>query len=1175
MRITNRFISIVVAILFSSISAFAQGGKDCATALANSIPIPFSASNETTCGKGNDYNNVTYPCNSSYGAYSAGEDYLYYFTAPSNGIINIKITGISPSSAYGSFWLLKGCPNAGGTKCSDFQTASYGPGNVNMAVEVKAGESYYIMADNFKYSPTSPGCIKYNISVTLVNFNANSQCTNADFETGSFSGWNVLSGKSVSGIRGAKTPDFTMSGVGIISGRHTIMTGGTDPCGGFPMVAPGGKFSARIGNNINGAQAEQVRQTFKVSTVDPTYTYRYAVVFQDPQHAVEQQPFFKAMVLDKNGNIIPCSEFVVSADENIPGFKKSAGFATYGSCKQVWYKSWTTVIIDLKAYAGQEVTAIFTAGDCSLGGHFGYAYLDGACFNFSNIGTRDTLCQGESKTLIAPDGYKSYQWSTGATSQSITVDKAGIYSVNLTSYSGCAATLKDTIEVIPYPKADFSNSVFNCTDTIVKFVNKSVTSGPPLKSVQWYFGNDAIPKTATGDSVAVLFTTTGKHAVQMIAQSLGGCNDTITKVIDIKPCRYTVLMDGAEICGSQCITLKPTVYLGNAPFTYVWSANSGAKPGDSVVTVCPVADTTVYQVTVTDALGAVTTDTAIVYKSVSMKLSASATPIGCQVNNNGTASVTVAGGKAPYQYKWSNGSTVSSINNLVSGTYGVRVTDALGCSDSISVVVDKLKRQFEVKTNIDSATICHGANIQLEATGASTYSWSPATGLNNTNGNQVNAYPTVSVTYTVIGEDTTGCKDTSTIYVKVLDSISVASSIKPATCLLNDGSVDLSVSGGAGRYTFNWSHAVTTEDALQIPSGTYSVTISDATGCSTTESYLVPNTNRNVSAKIDPANAEICEEGSIILKGSGASVYQWNDGPTSLGLGDSITVRPAKTTHYQVYVTDSIGCLDTTSVTVVVNPNPVLSLVPPTTHICIGSEVSLSVSGAQQYYWSDAGSSYTSAPSTRKLKPRSDQQYTVYGIDAKGCRSDTVNAAVYVHPLPLVDLGDDQFINRYTRITLSPKYSNDIKYYSWKQDTSLSCLDCPSPSVTIRKPSRFELKVTTEWGCESVDQVNFRINCSGTFLHVPNAFTPNNDGQNDTFLPVSDAAMKVKSMQIFDRWGNLIWKNGNFGLNDKQKGWDGTYRGQLVPLGTFAYIIDVICDNGESYFFKGTVTVIR
>ena len=206
----------------------------------------------------------------------------------------------------------------------------------------------------------------YNASAQL------SSCVNADFELNSFANW--------TGTTGSCCPINSIT-PGIVAGRHTIMTGpGTDPNtnGAITVVAPGGQFSARLGNDDVGGEAEQLSYQIAVDATNALFIYRYAVVLEDPSHTLGEQPRFEIRVYDQNGLPVGCGEYNVVATAGIPGFVSIVNSA--GST--VHYKDWTTVGIDLSPYIGQNVTIEFSTGDCALGGHFGYAYVDCYCSPF-------------------------------------------------------------------------------------------------------------------------------------------------------------------------------------------------------------------------------------------------------------------------------------------------------------------------------------------------------------------------------------------------------------------------------------------------------------------------------------------------------------------------------------------------------------------------------------------------------------------------------------------------------------------------------------------------------------------------------------------------------------------------------------------------------------------------
>lgn len=220
-----------------------------------------------------------------------------------------------------------------------------------------------------------------------------SSCVNADFELGNFGNWTATTGTCC---------PINSTSPGIVNGRHTIMTGaGTDPNtnGAISVVAPGGLFSARLGNDNTGSQAEQLSYQINVDSTNALFIYRYAVVLEDPSHTAQQQPRFEIRVYDSNGIAVGCGTYNVYASAGIPGFVSLVN--QFGNF--VRYQNWTTVGLDLSPYIGQTIMIEFSTGDCKLGGHYGYAYVDCYCSPFK---IQSDFCIGSSATtLTAPIGF--------------------------------------------------------------------------------------------------------------------------------------------------------------------------------------------------------------------------------------------------------------------------------------------------------------------------------------------------------------------------------------------------------------------------------------------------------------------------------------------------------------------------------------------------------------------------------------------------------------------------------------------------------------------------------------------------------------------------------------------------------------------------------------------------
>jgi hypothetical protein len=435
--------------LFAYSKLGAQGSNTCAGAVANPITLPFFGNNQSTCGDGNDYTGAN-PCiATSTGNYYGGQDWLYSFTPTQSGYVTIVLNDVVSSIiSYPTLTLSNACPGTFGA-CIGFVQYNPTPANATIVSYVQAGQTYYVLVDAYVWGTYFANCCQFDLSIQFTPVVPQPGCTNIGFNSNNFNGWFGTRGLSTRAYIGAPTPNYNATALGILNNRHTIMSGGNDPCGGFPRVDPlGGPFSVRLGNNDVNAEAERLTQTFIVSPSNNSFTYRYAVVFEDPGHTSNEQPFFRALLRDQNGNVIPCSEFVVSAAGNLPGFINST------TCLGVRYKPWSTVNVDLDNYIGQQVTAEFTTGDCAQGAHYGYAYIDAACSQSFLDAYPDTICVGESVTLNAPNGYQSYLWlPTNQTTQSITVTPSNstIYQLNLVSFNGCVRTVQLPIVVIPYP----------------------------------------------------------------------------------------------------------------------------------------------------------------------------------------------------------------------------------------------------------------------------------------------------------------------------------------------------------------------------------------------------------------------------------------------------------------------------------------------------------------------------------------------------------------------------------------------------------------------------------------------------------------------------------------------------------------------------------------------------
>lgn len=328
-----------------------------------------------------------------------------------------------------------------------------------------------------------------------------SPCDNMGFEDATFNTWSADTGV-INTITALATYSSGFSNKGLnasvfnFGARHTIFTTkpvfttvpvpfpytGYDEMIDFvdvampidstiPYIAPdGGNISIRLGNSMPNSFTEKLKKTFVVDAQSEAFVYSYAVVLEKAAlgHDSLERPRFTVRLLDQNGTQLPgnCSFYEVyyGKDNTFLGFTDKDKVCYINSVgantcrfRDFSFKNWTTVGVDLSPYKGQQITIEFTTRDCSLGGHFGYAYIDAKCTTFD---IKSSFCPGEKKVkLTAPAGYVSYLWKDPAgnvigNQQSVEINspKLGdVYTVQIVSVTGCQSLLKSIIERAPPP----------------------------------------------------------------------------------------------------------------------------------------------------------------------------------------------------------------------------------------------------------------------------------------------------------------------------------------------------------------------------------------------------------------------------------------------------------------------------------------------------------------------------------------------------------------------------------------------------------------------------------------------------------------------------------------------------------------------------------------------------
>lgn len=364
-----------------------------------------------------------------------------------------------------------------------------------------------------------------------------------------------------------------------------------------------------------------------------------------------------------------------------------------------------------------------------------------------------------------------------------------------------------------------------------------------------------------------------------------------------------------------------------------------------------------------------------------------------------------------------------------------------------------------------------------------------------------------------------------------------------------NGSATVAISGGQSPYqTPVWSNGTTANQVASLCPGNYSVNVTDANGCSSTQNFTISSgSGFNVTTS---GNIAICQGQSTTISASGATSYTWNNG---LGAGASFSVSPSVTTTYTVTGTAG-GCTASASLTVTVTSVPQVNAGPDQS-VCVGSTVVLTATGADSYSWDQGvanGIGFVPAAGTHT--------YTVTG-STDGCNA-TDEVVVTVGNNLTIDAGPDLTVCSGQSVTLT---ATGATQYTWTNGIVNGQAFVPAGSINTYTVSG------VSGTCSGQDAVTVIVIDCGWKLEMPNVFTPNGDNHNDFFVPVTQENITVKRFEIFNRWGNLLLDSDAQVIS-----WNGkTQSGEDATDGVYFYKLTFVDGIQAENTVQGFLHLIR
>lgn len=816
-----------------------------------------------------------------------------------------------------------------------------------------------------------------------------------------------------------------------------------------------------------------------------------------------------------------------------------------------------------------------------------------------------TICAGQSALLSTSVSSNTIRWyADAALSNLLYVGTAYATPVlnTTTQYwvTASSANCESTATAVTVTVNALPTTPTLAPQTICMGATASLTPTTSGGTITWYA--DALLQNLlhTGSTFTTpnLYTNT----IYYIVESDGTCQSNIGQVVvNVNPTINAVIdsVNNASCANATDGEIYVSVNGGTAPYTYLWSnsattqnlANLGAGT---------------YTLTITDANSCTATLSASVTEPSALTISTDIVQnVSCFGGNDAKIEVSIAGGTAPYTYQWSDGTNIiatsKNLQNVATGTYTLTVTDANACTQ-VSMAYN-ITEPAQLQGNISTTDVlCFGGmgSASVTATGGTapyTYLWS---NFDNTANNTNIPAGEVSVIIT----DANGCSiqlfDTIQGPTQALEAMVV--STQAVTCFgSTDGAVDVAVSGGTTPYTYLWSNNATTEDLNGVAAGTYTLTITDGNACTTTIAVEIESPAAMISTMaVTDAKCYGEQTGSIVVGCSGGTapyIYNWNTTPAQTGVL-AVNLEGDKT--YTVTITDANGCIKIDSA-MVNQPVEMSITTEPTSVSCLSSangKVSVSVQGGAQPLQYELNG-FLQADSV--FDNLDVGNYIVFVEDNKGCTAEASFAISGVSGAS-VDLqgagndlnfvSDNLYIVRGEAVSLNAEVlngNNPITAYNWTP----SAIDATSSQQTPVFSPTDNVTITVEVledingdVCAIFDTLKVFVS-QEKLSFVPNAFSPNNQGQNN-FFEINVLGAKNLNVQIFDRWGEMVFNNptqtnGPNNVNDPsltdgsnpRGAWDGKYKGEDAPTGTYVYQIEVTYFDDTKETLSGTLTLIR
>lgn len=799
---------------------------------------------------------------------------------------------------------------------------------------------------------------------------------------------------------------------------------------------------------------------------------------------------------------------------------------------------------------------------------------------YSNTGinlmfsTINNLCYGESNGQINVTAQNAtspinYAWNPPApNSSSITGLPAGIYQLTATDALGCTST---GTTVITQP-----------TDIITSVAIKTLSCNGALSSATAQVNGGTSPYTyswspVTGTNSVLPNIPAGNYSVTITDGN--SCKKTVSVSITQPPAMQNTLTLTNATCNSFTNgSASSNITGGNPAYSYTWSpinVNASSVSGLGAGN---------YTLFVKDSKSCTYTETFVISQPAAITQTITHTDEFC-INADGTATVNVNGGTAPYTFTWSTMpvQTNSVATGLAAGNYTVQIKDSKNCTSQAVVTIGNISNMLATVTNKNDVSCFGGCNGSATSaisggSGPYTYNWLGVPSATNQSVNNL-----CQGTYTVKITDALGCYATTTVNISEPTQLSYSIGGVATICSGSNTALSASVNGGTPGYTYNWQPGsltgVTVVVSPTVSTG-YSLTVTDSKGCTGAVKVYSVFVNPPLTLSSGSGNINVCPNvpTSITVNangGDGNYNYTWMPGNVH---NYSISVNVNSTTIFTVTITDGCGSTpltNTVSVNVLAVANPNFTVTSRTGCQPFCTQFSNLTTGTTTALWSFGDfSPPVQGPVTTHCYNKSGVYNVMLTVtNSSGCKSSVVKQKyITVYGKPLADyLQEPEKINLNENTANFTNSSLNATSFEWSLD-GLHLSNSQNLQHSFLDAGCFNLQLIAKNENACADTTVREICVTEGFnFWAPNAFSPNNDEINDRFKPEGTGWMEgTYNLEILSRWGVTVFKT-----SDPTESWDGKIGGTKATDDIYVWKVFVKDIYDDEHNLTGHVLIMR